>query len=139
MCLTKIEPSFNPKTGVTGPCILENTYGTLDFVWRTCKQKRAFNAVLGMVMTVLKIFMNKKQRQPLERIFEKPERSDIAWPNIESLFLALGAGIFEGRGSVGPERHKTLVLQARKSGKSLNTWVTDTPQKTAKDITQPNA
>ncbi len=43
--------------------------------------------------------MNKKQRQTLERIFEKPERSDIAWSNIESLFLALGAGIFEGRGS----------------------------------------
>ncbi len=40
---------------------------------------------------------------------------------------------------VGPELHKTLVLQARKSGKSLNTWVTDTLQKTAKDITQPNA
>ncbi|PIE79432.1 MAG: hypothetical protein CSA11_12000 [Chloroflexi bacterium] len=40
---------------------------------------------------------------------------------------------------VGPELHKTLVLQARKSGKSLNPWVTDTLQKTAKDITQTNA
>lgn len=26
---------------------------------------------------------------------------------------------------VGPELHKTLVIQARKNGKSLNTWVSD--------------
>ena len=43
--------------------------------------------------------MNKKQRQTLERIFEKPERSDITWNGIESLFKALGADISEGRGS----------------------------------------
>ena len=43
--------------------------------------------------------MNKKQRQTLNRILEKPERSDITWPNIESLFNALGAEISEGRGS----------------------------------------
>jgi hypothetical protein len=43
--------------------------------------------------------MNKKQRQTLNRIFEKPERSDIPWANIESLFQALGAEITEGRGS----------------------------------------
>ena len=43
--------------------------------------------------------MNKKQRQTLERIFEKPERSDISWNDIESLFKALGADISEGRGS----------------------------------------
>ena len=43
--------------------------------------------------------MNKKQRQTLERIFEKPERSDILWNDIESLFKALGAVISEGRGS----------------------------------------
>ena len=43
--------------------------------------------------------MNKKQRQTLERIFEKPERSDIAWSDIESLFIALGAEISEGKGS----------------------------------------
>jgi len=43
--------------------------------------------------------MNKKQRQTLERIFEKPERSDIPWPDIESLFIALGAEISEGKGS----------------------------------------
>ena len=43
--------------------------------------------------------MNKKQRQTLNRIFEKPERSDIPWSNVESLFIALGAEIYEGRGS----------------------------------------
>lgn len=43
--------------------------------------------------------MNKKQRQTLERIFEKPERSDISWNDIENLFKALGAEISEGRGS----------------------------------------
>ena len=43
--------------------------------------------------------MNKKQRQTLNKIFEKPNRSDIPWVNIESLFSALGADISEGRGS----------------------------------------
>lgn len=43
--------------------------------------------------------MNKKQRQTLSRIFEKPERSDISWSDIERLFAAFGAEISEGRGS----------------------------------------
>ena len=43
--------------------------------------------------------MNKKQRQTLERIFEKPERSDVPWSDIERLFTALGAEISEGKGS----------------------------------------
>jgi hypothetical protein len=43
--------------------------------------------------------MNRKQRQTLNRILEKPERSDIPWSNIESLFKALGAEITEGKGS----------------------------------------
>ena len=43
--------------------------------------------------------MNKKQRQTLKRIFERPERADISWLDIESLFIALGADISEGRGS----------------------------------------
>jgi len=30
---------------------------------------------------------------------ERPERSDIPWANIESLFTALGAEISEGKGS----------------------------------------
>jgi hypothetical protein len=43
--------------------------------------------------------MNKKQQRTFQRIFEKPERSDIHWNKIESLFIALGAEISEGRGS----------------------------------------
>ena len=43
--------------------------------------------------------MNNKQRQTLNRIVEKPERSDIPWSNIEALFIALGAEVSEGRGS----------------------------------------
>ena len=43
--------------------------------------------------------MNKKQRQTLQRIFEKPTRSDISWNDIESLFIAFGAEVTEGKGS----------------------------------------
>jgi len=40
-----------------------------------------------------------KHRQTLERIFESPERADIAWRDISTLFVALGAEVSEGRGS----------------------------------------
>jgi HicA toxin of bacterial toxin-antitoxin, len=43
--------------------------------------------------------MNKKQRQTLDKIFERPDRSDIPWANIDALFVALGAEITEGNGS----------------------------------------
>jgi hypothetical protein len=44
--------------------------------------------------------MNKKQRQTLEKIFEKPERADISWNGIEGLlFIVLGAEVTEGKGS----------------------------------------
>ena len=43
--------------------------------------------------------MNKKQRQTLNKILERPERSDIPWSNIESLIVALGGEISEGRSS----------------------------------------
>jgi len=43
--------------------------------------------------------MNKKQRQTLRKIFEKPECSDISWNDIEGLFIALGGEVTEGRGS----------------------------------------
>jgi len=45
------------------------------------------------------MFMNKKQRQTLRKIFEKPDRSDISWNDIESLFIGLGAEVTEGKGS----------------------------------------
>ena len=43
--------------------------------------------------------MNKKQRQTLQKVFEKPERADISWKDIERLFTALGAEVTEGKGS----------------------------------------
>ena len=43
--------------------------------------------------------MDRKHRKTLEAIFEKPERAIIAWRDIESLFIALGAEISEGSGS----------------------------------------
>jgi len=42
--------------------------------------------------------MNKKQRQTLLKIFEKPERSHISWNAIEGLFIAPGAEMIEGKG-----------------------------------------
>jgi len=43
--------------------------------------------------------MDSKHRKTLEAIFEKPERANIAWKDIEALFIALGAEISEGSGS----------------------------------------
>ena len=43
--------------------------------------------------------MDSKHRKTLEAIFEKPERANIAWRDIEVLFIALGAEISEGNGS----------------------------------------
>ena len=43
--------------------------------------------------------MDNKHQRVLEAIFEKPERANIDWKDIETLFLALGAEISEGNGS----------------------------------------
>ena len=43
--------------------------------------------------------MDSKNHKTLEAIFEKPERANIAWRDIEALFIALGAEITEGSGS----------------------------------------
>jgi hypothetical protein len=43
--------------------------------------------------------VDKRHRRTLEAIFEKPERPDIAWRDIEALFIALGADISEGSSS----------------------------------------
>lgn len=43
--------------------------------------------------------MQTKHRRTLEAIFEKPERPNIPWQDIEALFIALGAEVSEGRGS----------------------------------------
>lgn len=43
--------------------------------------------------------MDSKHRKTLEALFEKPERANIAWREVESLFIALGAEVSEGNGS----------------------------------------
>jgi hypothetical protein len=43
--------------------------------------------------------MNKKHQRTLNAIYERPERSDIAWRDIEALFADIGAEISEGSGS----------------------------------------
>jgi hypothetical protein len=43
--------------------------------------------------------MDSKHRKTLDAIFEKPERANIAWREVEALFIALGAEISEGNGS----------------------------------------
>lgn len=43
--------------------------------------------------------MDSKHRRTLEALFEKPERANIAWRDIEALFTALGAEVTGGSGS----------------------------------------
>jgi hypothetical protein len=43
--------------------------------------------------------LSTRHRRTLEAIFTHPERSDIPWREIESLFEALGAEVSEGSGS----------------------------------------
>jgi hypothetical protein len=43
--------------------------------------------------------MNPRHRKTLEAIFKKPVRTNLAWKDIESLFVALGAKQIEGSGS----------------------------------------
>ena len=43
--------------------------------------------------------LSAKHRKTLEAVYERPERSDIPWRDIESLFVALGGELSEGAGS----------------------------------------
>jgi hypothetical protein len=43
--------------------------------------------------------VDSKHQKTLEAIFEKPERANILWRDVEALFIALGAEITEGNGS----------------------------------------
>jgi hypothetical protein len=43
--------------------------------------------------------VDSKHQKTLEAIFEKPERANILWHDIEALFIALGAEITDGNGS----------------------------------------
>jgi HicA toxin of bacterial toxin-antitoxin, len=43
--------------------------------------------------------MDNKHTRTLNAIFQDPVKSNIYWADIESLFVALGAEVTEGRGS----------------------------------------
>jgi len=43
--------------------------------------------------------MNSKQTKTLQAIFSKPTPSTLEWAKLESLLLALGCNVIEGRGS----------------------------------------
>jgi len=43
--------------------------------------------------------MRKKHKKTYDSIHHKPTLASISWKDIESLFVALGAEIIEGRGS----------------------------------------
>ena len=43
--------------------------------------------------------MDSKHQKTLEGIFERPERANIPWRDIEALLIALGAEISDGNGS----------------------------------------
>ncbi len=43
--------------------------------------------------------MNKRHQKTVETIFRKPIPKSLGWNKIESLFVALGATVVEGRGS----------------------------------------
>lgn len=43
--------------------------------------------------------MDSKHLKTLQAIFDKPERANIPWHDVEALLIALGAEISEGNGS----------------------------------------
>ena len=43
--------------------------------------------------------MNKRHRETLDKIFQTPVPTSLAWRDIEALFLAVGARTVEGGGS----------------------------------------
>ncbi len=45
------------------------------------------------------LLMNSKQTKTLQAIFSKPTPSTLEWAKLESLLLALGCNVIEGRGS----------------------------------------
>lgn len=53
--------------------------------------------MVAHIATITRV--NRKQRLTLEKVKERPERSDIPWRDIENMLPALGAEISEGSGS----------------------------------------
>lgn len=43
--------------------------------------------------------LNKKHTKTLEKLYEKPTRSDVKWTDVISLFKACGADVYQRQGS----------------------------------------
>lgn len=54
--------------------------------------------------------MNRKHLKTLDAVFVQPIKSDISWKDVESMLIALGAELSEGRGS-----RVRIVLNGRKA------------------------
>ena len=59
--------------------------------------KRSRKAADGAINE--RTLMNRKQSKTLQAIFEASVRADIEWRDVESLLVALGAEVTEGKGS----------------------------------------
>jgi hypothetical protein len=55
-------------------------------------------------------YVTKSQRRTLQGLFADPVRANIAWHDVESLLIALGAELTEARGS-----RVSVVLNERKA------------------------
>ena len=53
--------------------------------------------------------MNSKQTKTLQAIFSKPTPSTLEWAKLESLLLALGCNVIEGRGSRVRFEYKGII------------------------------
>ena len=58
--------------------------------------------------------MNSRHRKTLDALYERPERADIAWREIEVLLLALGAEVSEGAGFLG-DGDRVRVVAGKKA------------------------
>lgn len=52
-----------------------------------------------MCKHILRRAMNSKHRKTLEAVFTDPVSGTVAWADVESLLVAAGAEVVEGRGS----------------------------------------
>jgi len=68
---------------------------TVRHIWKSHQNQSGYSNSY----TNMKPELRAKHRRTLLAIFEKPVRTGIPWTNIESLLVACGAEISEGRGS----------------------------------------
>lgn len=67
-------------------------------------QKLPTSSDNSQLLTIVSFFdiiriMRKKHAETLNDIFHTPVLSSVKWSDIETLFISLGAKVFEGRGS----------------------------------------